>query len=142
LTDPDDRKGQICTKCGVGNYQETNIYDDWDGVLHCTNKECNHEVKRYKWKDNPPPKPEKVKLSPAAQTVFYAFNSKFDWIEDGVPGLQFNAIAAALRAAANEVAPETPESELDDPDMLKGIWSERRTIREELLAIADELEKQ
>jgi hypothetical protein len=50
--------------------------------------------------------------------------------------------AAALRAAADEVAPETPESEPDDPDMLKGIWSERRTIRDELLAIADELEKQ
>ena len=61
MTDFDDRKGQICTKCGVGNYQETSIHDDWDGVLHCTNKECNHEVKRYKWKDNPPPKPEKVK---------------------------------------------------------------------------------
>jgi hypothetical protein len=49
-------------------------------------------------------------------------------------------LAAALRAVADEVAPETPESEQDDPDMLKGIWSERRTIREELLAIADELE--
>jgi hypothetical protein len=48
--------------------------------------------------------------------------------------------AAALRAAADEVSPETPESEQDDPDMLKGIWSERRTIREEILAIADELE--
>jgi hypothetical protein len=50
------------------------------------------------------------------------------------------ALAAALRAVADEVAPETPESEQDDPDMLKGIWSERRTIREEILAIADELE--
>jgi hypothetical protein len=37
-------------------------------------------------------------LSPAAQTVFWAFNSEFDWIEDGVPGPQFKAIAAALRA--------------------------------------------
>ena len=52
------------------------------------------------------------------------------------------AIASALRAAADEVAPETPESEPDDPDMLKGIWSERRTIRDEFLAIADELEEQ
>jgi hypothetical protein len=42
-------------------------------------------------------------LSPAAQAVFHAFNSKFDWIEDGVPGPQFNAIAAALRAAADHV---------------------------------------
>jgi hypothetical protein len=81
-------------------------------------------------------------LSPAAQAIFWAFNSKFSWIEDGVPGPQFTAIAAALRAAADEVSPETPESDQDDPDMLKGIWSERRSIREELLAIADELEAQ
>ena len=39
-------------------------------------------------------------LSPAARAVFEAFNSKFVWIEDGVPGPQFHAIAAALRAAA------------------------------------------
>jgi hypothetical protein len=39
-------------------------------------------------------------LSPEAQAVFWAFNSKFDWIEDGVPGPQFKAIAAALRAAS------------------------------------------
>ena len=38
-------------------------------------------------------------LSPAARSVFESFNSKFDWIEDGVPGPQFKAIAAALRAA-------------------------------------------
>lgn len=42
-------------------------------------------------------------LSPAAQAVFWAFNSKFTWIEDGVPGPQFNAIAAALRAAADHI---------------------------------------
>ena len=45
-------------------------------------------------------------LSPAAQAVFHAFNSKFDWVEDGVPGPQFNSIAAALRAAADQAAPE------------------------------------
>jgi hypothetical protein len=81
-------------------------------------------------------------LSPAAQAVFWAFNSEFDWVEDGVPGPQFKAIAAALRAAADQVAPETPDSEPDDPEMLKGIWDERRTIRAELLAIAAELEGQ
>jgi hypothetical protein len=43
-------------------------------------------------------------LSPAAQAIFWAFNSKFSWIEDGVPGPQFKAIAAALRAAADQVA--------------------------------------
>jgi hypothetical protein len=42
-------------------------------------------------------------LSPAAQAVFWAFNSKFDWIEDGVPGTQFNAIAASLREVVNQL---------------------------------------
>jgi hypothetical protein len=55
MIDTDDRLNQTCTKCGVGDYQETSIHDDWDGVLHCTNKKCNHEVKRYKHKDNPQP---------------------------------------------------------------------------------------
>ena len=41
------------------------------------------------------------KLSPAAQIVWEAFNSKFDWVEDGVPGPQFHSIAAALRAVAD-----------------------------------------
>ena len=55
MTLTDDRLNQTCTKCGVGDYQETSIHDDWDGVLHCTNKKCNHEVKRYKSKDIPQP---------------------------------------------------------------------------------------
>jgi len=24
-----------CLKCGRGNYKETSIHDDWDGILHC-----------------------------------------------------------------------------------------------------------
>jgi hypothetical protein len=60
-------------------------------------------------------------LSPAAQAIFWAFNSKFSWIEDGVPGPQFKAIAAALRAAADEVG-----------------WDWEPCSQ--LLAIADELE--
>ena len=43
-----------------------------------------------------------TELSPAARSVFESFNSKFDWIEDGVPGPQFKALAAALRAAADQ----------------------------------------
>jgi hypothetical protein len=66
-------------------------------------------------------------LSPAAQAVFWAFNSEFDWIEDGVPGPQFKAIAAALRAAADQLAYEDAEGR-------KFIYVP------ELLAIADELE--
>jgi hypothetical protein len=72
-------------------------------------------------------------LSPAAQAVLDAYRSSH---------LSINNLAAALQAAANQVAPETPHSEPDDPEMLKGIWDERRTIRAELLAIAAELEGQ
>jgi len=74
-------------------------------------------------------------LSPTARAVRKAYYSTDDDLIGPV-------LAAVLRAAADEVAPEAPESEQDDPDMLKGIWSERRTIREELLAIADELDAQ
>jgi hypothetical protein len=73
-------------------------------------------------------------LSPHAQAVLEAFLNSPE--EADVEG----GLAAALRAAADQVAPETPHSEPDDPEMLKGIWDERRTIRAELLAIADELE--
>ena len=80
------------------------------------------------------PDATKMVLSPAAQAVLDAY-----YCDAPLPGSK--RLAAALRAAADEVAPETPESEPDDPDMLKGIWSERRTIRDELLAIAAELEE-
>ena len=79
-------------------------------------------------------------LSPAAQAVLDAANGRSSYGPDDCLSESRWIAAAALRAAADEVAPETPESEPDDPDMLKGIWSERRTIRDELLAIADELD--
>jgi hypothetical protein len=71
-------------------------------------------------------------LSPATQAVFWAFNSEFDWIEDGVPGPQFKAIAAALRAAADQVVPKDV-----DPS---GDWTDKDEVRYQLLAIAAELE--
>ena len=40
-----DLKGTHCTQCNLGEYQETTIYDDWQGNLHCT--KCNHKTKRY-----------------------------------------------------------------------------------------------
>ena len=92
----DDRMYQTCKKCGKGTYQETSIHDDWDGVLHCTNKKCNHEVKRYKSEDNPPPKPEKVKLSPVAQAVL-------DAAINVAKSLDAEAIAFAIRAAADQL---------------------------------------
>jgi hypothetical protein len=124
MTDSDDRKNQICTKCGVGNYQETNIYDDWDGVLHCTNKECNHEVKRYKWKDNPPPKLEKVKLSAAAQAVASAYDNT---PEKDTGNHRYLWLAAALRSAVTQVTPVSTNAR-------------QMKIRDEFLAIADELQ--
>ena len=65
-------------------------------------------------------------LSPAARSVFESFNSKFDWVEDGVPGPQFKAIAAALRATAEHCVPDDSE----------GHW----VYIPHVLAIADELE--
>ena len=67
-------------------------------------------------------------LSPAAQAVFWAFNSEFDWIEDGVPGPQFKAIAAALLAAADQLGKELE------------FYNEVVISAEDLLAIAAELE--
>ena len=86
-------------------------------------------------------------LSPAAQAVFHAFNSKFDWVEDGVPGPQFNAIAAALRAAADQVVPPLdikPQEDLESrrEAMEWGMNSQTQLTRHQLLAIAAELEKQ
>ena len=73
-------------------------------------------------------------LSTKARKVFEAFNSEFDWVEDGLPGPQFNAIAAALRAAADQVVPvpinaQTPEEH----------WA-LLGVKNRLLSIADELE--
>jgi hypothetical protein len=73
--------------------------------------------------------PGPAPLSPAAQAIFWAFNSKFSWIEDGVPGPQFKAIAAALRVVVDQVTPVSTNL--------------RQTkIRYELVAIADELDGQ
>ena len=131
MTDTNDRYDQLCTQCGIGRYHETSIYDDWDGVLHCTNRECNHEVKRYKSKDNPPPKPKMVKLSSAAQTVLDA-------------GLGRDSdrlvIAAALRAAADQVVPEQAKPVGDSHDEAR--HDQWMRIRYRFLAIADELEGQ
>jgi len=90
-------------------------------------------------------------FSPAAQEVFCAFNSKFDWIEDGVPGPQFKAIAAALRAAAIDQNKQidVPFSKIDQWEKIIGStlsywtaaqWGYQKAMSE-LLAIAAELEE-
>ena len=68
-------------------------------------------------------------LSPAAQAVLGAFRA--------VPDLRdCPSIAAALRAAADQVAP----SDLDEPRNYLPMAMECQRIRKELLAIATELE--
>ena len=79
-------------------------------------------------------------LSLAARSVFESFNSKFDWVEDGVPGPQFKAIAAALRAAADQVVPEHANAVGDDHDEAR--HDQWLRIRHKFLAIATELEAQ
>lgn len=41
-----DMLGKRCRECEIGTYQETSIYDDWEGVLHCN--KCGHEELRHK----------------------------------------------------------------------------------------------
>jgi len=40
-----DFTDETCMECGQGTYVETSIFDDMDGVLHCS--DCNHKVERY-----------------------------------------------------------------------------------------------
>jgi hypothetical protein len=77
-------------------------------------------------------------LSPAAQAVFSVFNSKFDWVEDGVPGPQFKSIAAVLRAVADRVEPTFNPSNEWEKGFIDGVES----VQNSLYAIATELEAQ
>jgi hypothetical protein len=73
-----------------------------------------------------------TQLSPAAQAVLDAFNRE----ARPEPHHQQEAIAAALRAAADQVVPE-------DGDPIYGLTparAERQVVRRKLLAIAAELE--
>jgi hypothetical protein len=72
-------------------------------------------------------------LSPAAQQVFWEFNRAASGKPDDWHYLP--AIAAALRAAADQVVPYD-DLKGSDPDA----WT-RDDIRHELLAIANELEQ-
>jgi hypothetical protein len=77
-------------------------------------------------------------LSPQAQEVFWAFNQAasgkpYDWH-------YLPAIAAALRAAADQVAPLGYEDVWTDGRILQ--YEKRDPVREKLLAIAAELEAQ
>ena len=78
-------------------------------------------------------------LSPAAQQVFWEFNraasgNPYDWH-------YLPAIAAALRAAADQVVPLRRKPMYADSSE-ESAWSAQQDTREELLAIAAELEAQ
>jgi hypothetical protein len=83
-------------------------------------------------------------LSPAAQAVqdavlaFYAdvVPREAAWAVDA------EIVAAALRAAADQVAPEVYFSYTNHRDWDQGMEARNDTIREAILAIADELEAQ
>jgi hypothetical protein len=72
-------------------------------------------------------------LSPAAQAVLDAYRSSH---------LSINNLAAALRAAVDQVAPENYDSATDDPGWNDGAEDRNAEIRERILAIAAELEAQ
>jgi hypothetical protein len=76
-------------------------------------------------------------LSPQAQEVFWAFNQAASGKPDDWHYLP--AIAAALRAAADQVVPDDkPSSFL--PGTPQAFAIQRRTTRRQLLTIAAELE--
>ncbi len=126
MTCSDDRNGQTCAKCGAGYYTETSIHDDWDGVLHCNNKKCNHEVKRHKSSDNPEPAVEKAKLSPAAQAVL-------DAVINVTESPNAEAIAAAVLRA---LLAEKGEVYFDE----NGRITDFVVMQGDILTIAKELE--
>ncbi len=76
-------------------------------------------------------------LSPAAQAVLDAL-----YMEElnGPQQMMARAHAAALRAAADQVAPEVYFSYTDHRDWDQGMEARNDTIREAILAIAEELE--
>jgi hypothetical protein len=81
------------------------------------------------------------KLSPAAQTVLDAY-----YCEKPLVGSK--RVAAALRAAADQVVPWQPEPTEEsvgstvDFGYAWALFSKTNDVRQELLAIADELEAQ
>ena len=76
-------------------------------------------------------------LSDAAQEVFWAYNREASGKPDDHHMLE--AIAAALRAAADEVAPMGYEGIWTDGRMLQ--YEKQDPVRDKLLTIAAELEQ-
>jgi hypothetical protein len=78
-------------------------------------------------------------LSPAAEAVLNAYMNNYGWL-DGPLQEDYQCVAAALRAAAEIVAPLSYEDVWTDGRILQ--YEKRDPVRETLLAIAAELEAQ
>ena len=80
-------------------------------------------------------------LSPAAQAVLDAFKNASDgeYVEGVWVVNERTMLAAALRAAADQVVPKTPTLSYPE-DYELGVWVANDDTRTELLAIAAELE--
>lgn len=80
-------------------------------------------------------------LSPAAAAIVKAFDDRYELLGPLEENWQEVCIAAALRAAADQVVP-------DEPDYMRaaihdqGWWDKHDLIRSEILDIAAELEAQ
>jgi hypothetical protein len=85
-------------------------------------------------------------LSPAAQAVWHAAWSSTEVRCGDIEGTRKLQIAAALRAAADQVAPWQPEPTEDsvgptiDYGYAWALFSKANDIRQELITIADELD--
>jgi len=79
-----------------------------------------------------------AELSPAALTVWSAFLDRYEW---EVTTEELFAVAAALRAAADQVVPPALEEEYNDRNQALPL-KKMVEIRQKLNAIATELEAQ
>jgi hypothetical protein len=75
-------------------------------------------------------------FSPAAQTVWSAFLNHSEW---EVTTSELCGVAAALRAAADQVVPDTPAPDVASLKEFER-WDAKRFVRLQFLAIAAELE--
>ena len=109
-----DLTDQLCTECGIGLYKETSHYDDLDGVLHCTNKKCNHEVKRYKWEHNPQPHKQLTNKQ-------MSYSEKYQQLENQIQELQKEVKRLKEEEAGNKLPQnfkiDVAKKILDDGDV-------------------------
>lgn len=80
-----------------------------------------------------------MNFPPPAQAIVSAFNDRHESCGPFDVNWDELCIAAALRAAADQVVPREP---IKDPTWIGDAYKQRQDIRAELLAIAAELEAQ